>query len=237
VRKDGHHPIITMQCGPIRFKVTPKQHQELTGFEHGVIPRYTSFRLPEFSARLSIQEIYSALIQNKSRNDLIFDDLMKALETGRSPLILTERTEHLEEIEKRLKGFAKNVFVLRGGMSKKQRTTLMDEIHKLPDSEERVILATGRYIGEGFDDSRLDTLFLVIPISWKGTLQQYVGRLHRSHAGKKVLQVYDYVDQEVPMLRRMFLRRLQGYKTIGYSLKEGNLNSPKAPIYLRDDTQ
>lgn len=236
VRKDGHHPIITMQCGPIRFKVTPKQHQELTNFKHRVFSRCTNFKLPESGEHPSIQEIYSALIQNQQRNDLIFDDLMKALEAGRSPLILTERTEHLEELEKRLKGFAKNVFVLRGGMSKKQRAILMEEMTKLPDSEERVILATGRYIGEGFDDSRLDTLFLVIPISWKGTLQQYVGRLHRSHQGKTVLQVYDYVDQEVPMLRRMFMRRLRGYKAIGYSLQEELLidHSPRAEI--REDS-
>jgi superfamily II DNA or RNA helicase len=220
MRKDGHHPIITMQCGPIRFRVTAKQHQELTNFENTVIPRYTTFRLPDAGQSLTIQEIYSALIQDHQRNDLIFDDLLKALESGRSPLILTERTEHLDEMEKRLKGFARNVFVLRGGMGKKHRESLMAEIAALPDSEERVFLATGRYIGEGFDDSRLDTLFLVIPISWKGTLQQYVGRLHRSHRGKRVLQVYDYVDHEVSMLRRMFLRRLRGYKAIGYSLQE-----------------
>lgn len=220
VRKDGHHPIITMQCGPVRFRVTAKQYQELTEFEHLVIPRHTAFRLPETGRQMSIQEIYSALIQDQQRNDLIFDDLLKALEARRSPLVLTERTEHLEELEKRLKGFAKNIFVLRGGMGKKQRQALMTKIATLPDSEERVLLATGRYIGEGFDDSRLDTLFLVIPISWKGTLQQYVGRLHRCHQGKSVLQVYDYVDQEVPMLRRMFQRRLRGYKAIGYSLQE-----------------
>ena len=226
VRKDGHHPIITMQCGPVRFKVTAKEQQKLTDFEHVVFPRYTSFKLPETGLRLSIQEIYSALIQDQPRNDLIFDDLLKALECGRSPLILTERTEHLEAIEKSLKGFAKNVFVLRGGMGRKQRKSLMDEMKALPDSEERVILSTGRYIGEGFDDSRLDTLFLVIPISWKGTLQQYVGRLHRVHQGKSVLQVYDYVDQEVPMLRRMFLRRLRGYKAIGYSLDPAHRLAP-----------
>ncbi|MBI2066914.1 MAG: DEAD/DEAH box helicase family protein [Deltaproteobacteria bacterium] len=220
IRKDGHHPIITMQCGPIRYKVTAKQQRELTAFEHVVTPRYTPFQLPTTDQQLSIQEIYSALIQNEQRNDLIFDDLMKALEAGRSPLILTERTEHLEEIERRLKGFVKNVFVLRGGMGRKQRELLMTEMAKLPDTEERVILSTGRYIGEGFDDSRLDTLFLVIPISWKGTLQQYVGRLHRSHEGKNVVQVYDYVDQDVPMLRRMFLRRVRGYRAIGYSLQE-----------------
>lgn len=112
------------------------------------------------------------------------------------------------------------MIVLRGGMGKKQRLALQEKISSLPDSEERIILATGRYIGEGFDDNRLDTLFLVMPISWKGTLQQYVGRLHRAHHGKNLLQVYDYVDQQVPMLKRMFERRLRGYRAIGYSLKE-----------------
>lgn len=216
-RKDGHHPIITMQCGPIRFKATAKQQSELNQFEHVVLPRYTNFNLPEINQKFSIQEIYGLLVQDQNRNDLIFNDLLKALESGRSPLVLTERTEHLDYLENRLKGFAKNMFVLQGGMGKKKRQELQEQIANLPDSEERVILATGRYIGEGFDDSRLDTLFLVIPISWKGTLQQYVGRLHRSHDGKKLLQVYDYVDHQVPMLRKMFERRLTGYKTIGYS--------------------
>ncbi|MBF0492755.1 MAG: DEAD/DEAH box helicase family protein [Deltaproteobacteria bacterium] len=226
VRKDGHHPIITMQCGPIRFKVSPKQHQQMTQFEHLVIPRHTKFSLPEMGQH-SIQEIYSALVQNEQRNDLIFDDILQALESKRSPLVLTERTEHLETFENRLRKFVKHIFVLRGGMGKKQRVALMDEMAALPNSEERIILSTGRYIGEGFDDSRLDTLFLVSPISWKGTLQQYVGRLHRSHEGKSIVQVYDYVDQEVPMLRRMFLRRLRGYKAIGYSLHELPKDKPE----------
>ncbi|MBI2335199.1 MAG: hypothetical protein HYU97_00330 [Deltaproteobacteria bacterium] len=207
-----------------RFKATAKQQSELNQFEHVVLPRYTGFALPETNQKFSIQEIYGLLVQDQNRNDLIFNDLLKTLESKRSPLVLTERTEHLDYLESRLKKFAKNVFVLRGGMGKKQRQELQEQIANLPDSEERVILATGRYIGEGFDDSRLDTLFLVIPISWKGTLQQYVGRLHRSHDGKKLLQVYDYVDHQVPMLRKMFERRLTGYKTIGYSSQ--NISPP-----------
>ena len=86
-----------------------------------------------------------------------------------------------------------------------------------PD-EERLIIATGRYIGEGFDDVRLDTLFLALPISWRGTLQQYVGRLHRQHEGKDELRVYDYVDQDVPVLMRMYKRRLKGYQAMGYEV-------------------
>jgi superfamily II DNA or RNA helicase len=120
-------------------------------------------------------------VTDRHRNELIFDDLLKALEMGRSPLLLTERREHLEWFAEHLKGFAQNVIILMGGMGVKQRKSLSEQIKAVPDSKERVIIATGRYIGEGFDDARLDTLFLAMPISWRGTLQQYVGRLHRVH--------------------------------------------------------
>jgi len=111
------------------------------------------------------------------------------------------------------------MIILKGGMGKKQRTAINDQLKAIPDQEERLILATGRYIGEGFDDARLDTLFLVMPISWRGTLQQYVGRLHRLHDNKRVVQVYDYVDKKVPMLMRMYNKRLIGYKALGYKIE------------------
>ncbi len=220
IRKDGHHPIITMQCGPIRYTITAKQQQALTNFSHHVISRYTTFTLFDVDQRHSIQEYYAALIQDQKRNALIVHDLLQAMQMGRTPLVLTERTAHLEILEQQLGEHLQNIFVLRGGMGTRQRAEIMERLAALPETEPRVILATGRFIGEGFDDSRLDTLFLVIPISWKGTLQQYVGRLHRTHQGKQLLQVYDYVDQEVPMLRRMYQRRLQGYQAIGYSVQE-----------------
>lgn len=116
----------------------------------------------------------------------------------------------------RLKPFVKNVLVLRGGMGKKQLYEVLKQLKEIPDDAERVIIATGRYIGEGFDDPRLDTLFLAMPISWKGTLQQYAGRLHRLHPDKKLVQVYDYVDRHVPMLRRMYEKRKKGYENMGY---------------------
>lgn len=230
IRKDGHHPIIVMQCGPIRFRVRDRDQATKRPFEHIVIPKHTDFRmLLETSlsnyeqvqaTEPTIHDVYATLVGDTKRNDLIFDDLLRALEARRSPLLLTERTEHLEEFSKRLKGFAKNVIVLKGGMGKKQRKELADRIAAIPDEEERVIIATGRYIGEGFDDARLDTLFLATPISWRGTLQQYAGRLHRLHDNKRVVQIYDYVDIHVPMLIRMYKKRLKGYKAIGYSIKE-----------------
>jgi len=223
IRKDGHHPIITMQCGPIRFHVSPKQHQKMTNFEYQVIPKQTHFDLNSSHEKLSVQEIYGLLVSDDNRNQMIFDDILKCLEAGKSPLILTQRKEHLEILHQKLKGFAKNIIILKGGMGKKQRQKISETMDRISDKEERVILATGKYIGEGFDDSRLDTLFLVMPISWKGTLQQYVGRLHRNHDDKKVVQVYDYVDSNVIMLQRMYERRLKGYGALGYCVATGKV--------------
>jgi superfamily II DNA or RNA helicase len=221
IRKDGHHPIVMMQCGPIRVKENPKKAAIAQPFEHVVLSRETSFRIPMNFNQMTIQEIYQVMIQDQDRNDLIFDDLLSVLENGRSPLLLTERTEHLDHFATRLERFARNVIVLKGGLGKKQRQHIDKQMKSIPDGEERVILATGRYIGEGFDDSRLDTLFLVMPISWRGTLQQYVGRLHRLHDNKRVVQVYDYVDTKVPRLMRMYQKRIKGYKAIGYRIEEG----------------
>lgn len=224
VRKDGHHPIIIMQCGPIRFRVDARKQAQERPFEHMVIPRHTKFRIQE-GVDEGIQSAYAAMIKDKERNHLIFNDLLSAIEEGCSPLLLTERTEHVDEFAERLKGFAKNVIVLKGGAGKKQRNELAQQISSIPDGEERLLIATGRYIGEGFDDARLDTLFLAMPISWRGTLQQYAGRLHRFHDNKRVVRIYDYVDVEVPMLIRMYKKRLKGYRAIGYSVQAAE-NAP-----------
>lgn len=198
-RKDGKHPIVLMQCGPVRFKVDAKSQARQRPFEHVIIPRHTGFRLPDAESDLGIQEICDRLLSDESRNNLIFDDLLKSLDQGRSPILLTNRTSHLEYFEQRLKGFAKNVIVLRGGMGKKQWKATQDRMKTIPATEERVILATGKFVGEGFDDARLDILFLVMPVSWKGTLQQYAGRLHRLYDLKHEVQIYDYIDDQVLM--------------------------------------
>ncbi|HEY6344067.1 MAG TPA: DEAD/DEAH box helicase family protein [Bryobacteraceae bacterium] len=215
-RKDGHHPIIYMQCGPVRFSMSARTMTETTPFEHKVAPRYTDFRMTPELTEITIQDIYAALVDDVSRNEMIVDDIVRAVESGRCPLLLTGRKEHLQFFATRLAGVAKHVFVLKGGMGKKQRRETAAALASVPEDESRVILATGSYIGEGFDDARLDTLFLAMPISWKGTLQQYVGRLHRLHDNKRIVQVYDYVDHCVPMLARMYERRLKGYSAIGY---------------------
>ena len=217
-RKDGHHPIIYMQCGPIRYKLSARSMTAASPFEHEVIPRLTEFCLPPEQADTTIQELYAALVDDSARNKLIVGDLLRVVQDGRSPLLLTARTEHLKYFETALAGKVDNVFVLKGGMGKKQRRSIAEAIATVPEDGPRVILATGSYIGEGFDDARLDTLFLAMPISWKGTLQQYVGRLHRLHDAKRVVRVYDYVDSNVLMLARMYARRLKGYSAIGYRI-------------------
>lgn len=217
-RKDGHHPIIYMQCGPARFTMAARAMTESTPFEHIVVPRATEFRISA-AGEPTIQDIYAAMTTDSVRNQMIADDVIRAVESGRSPLVLTGRTEHLVHLEAALAGRVQNVIVLRGGMGRKQRRLINEQLAAIQETEPRLILATGSYIGEGFDDARLDTLFLAMPISWKGTLQQYVGRLHRLYDGKKVVEVYDYVDADVLMLARMYGRRLKGYADMGYKIR------------------
>jgi superfamily II DNA or RNA helicase len=215
-RKDGHHPIIYMQCGHIRFFLSPKKAAKSSPLEHKVIPRLTDFNWNRSENEASIHDIYSALVADTRRNDVIVKDVQQALSNGRSPLLLTSRTEHLDYLAGRLRGMCQYVFVLKGGMRAKQRKEIAESLSLVAPNEPRMILATGSYLGEGFDDARLDTLFLTMPISWRGTLQQYVGRLHRLYENKKEVIVHDYADVLVPMLARMYKKRLAGYSALGY---------------------
>jgi superfamily II DNA or RNA helicase len=222
-RRDGHHPISEMQLGPIRFRVDARSQAASRPFSHKLIVRETEFRLAADQSNIGIQEIYRAMANNAARNTVILNDVIAAIQEGRSPILLTERKDHLEYFAEHLRGFARHLIVLRGGMTAKARNLAVEQLASIPDTAERLVLATGRYIGEGFDDARLDTLFLAMPISWKGTLIQYSGRLHRHHRAKTEVRVYDYVDRQVPMLLRMFEKRLATYRAIGYARGEAPL--------------
>ncbi len=220
-RKDGHHPIIFMQCGPVRYRVDDRRQAAKRPFDHKVIVRPTTFRLPSHLQNVtvqSIQDVYALLSRDDERNRLIVEDVVAAVEAKRVPVLLTERREHLELLAGLLSQRIQNVIVMTGGMGKKQRQRLAEQIASIPTDQPRVIVATGRYLGEGFDDDRLDTLFLALPISWRGTLTQYAGRLHRLNAAKKDVIIYDYVDLQVPVLAKMHARRRTGYKAIGYEI-------------------
>jgi superfamily II DNA or RNA helicase len=220
-RKDGHHPIIFMQCGPVRHRVSARAQAVEQGITHRARLRSTGFQLPAAlatSERPSIATVYAALAQDEVRNDLIFDDVLMALEAKRSPVLLTERRDHLEYFRGRLSHFVRNLIVLQGGMSTTERS-VSEAALRASVGQERLILATGRYLGEGFDDPRLDTLFLTMPISWKGTLAQYVGRLHRRYDGKTNVLVVDYIDEQVRLLARMAAKRRAGYRALGYQIE------------------
>lgn len=220
-RKDGHHPIVFMQCGPVRHRVNARAQAAIRPFEHLVLVQPTAFRpnkSPDPDKRVEFQSLYHDLVVDDVRNDRICADVVEAVHSGRSPLALTERNEHLDLLETRLLDRVPHLVVLRAGMGKKQRRAVTDRLAAIPRDDARVILATGKYVGEGFDDPRLDTLFLTLPVSWRGTVAQYAGRLHRLCDGKRDVRVYDYADLNVPMLARMFDRRCRGYEAVGYTI-------------------
>jgi superfamily II DNA or RNA helicase/very-short-patch-repair endonuclease len=220
-RKDGHHPIIFMQCGPIRHRVSARSQAAARPFEHCVLVQPTSFlsaRPPEADRRREFQTLYRELIDDESRNQRICDDVVESVDRGRFPLVLTERNDHLDRLEQGLDGRVAHLIVLRAGLGKRQRQAIADQLAAVPAEASRAVLATGRYVGEGFDDPRLDTLFLTLPVSWRGTVAQYAGRLHRLHDSKREVRIYDYADLDVPMLARMFDRRCRGYEAIGYTV-------------------
>lgn len=215
IRKDGHQPIIFMQCGPIRFSTDVKSQIAKQSFDRFLIPRFTSYN-SILEDRLSIATLYKYLSEDEIRNNLIAEDICKAVNTRRTPIILTNRTAHVSVLAEKLKATIKNVISLTGAGTTREKREAMQRLQTIPDSEQLVIVATGKYIGEGFDYPRLDTLFLALPISWKGLLTQYAGRLHREYEGKKDVRIYDYIDIHEPICDSMYRKRLKGYAAIGY---------------------
>ena len=214
IRRDGQHPVIFMQCGPIRHEASRPESspQSLT-----VIPRLLAAPLSS-EPDMGIQDVFRQLVDSIERSKRIVEDVMLAYRCGRSIIVLTERTEHLDKLKMALTGKIENLFALHGRMPRKQRTALLEALEALPGDAPRVLLATGRLVGEGFDHPPLDTLMLAMPVSWKGTLQQYAGRLHREHASKSDVLIYDYVDTGNPALERMWEKRQRGYRAMGYRI-------------------
>ena len=228
VRKDGHHPIIFMQCGPIRYLVDAKSQAEKRTFSHFVIPRFTRTRLPNAGG---IQDFYAGVVANSNRNNLLISDTLNLIQEGRTPILLTERKEHAAVLASLLEGKVQNVFLLVGSDKQKDKREKLSALQNIPPNKDVVVVATGKYVGEGFDSPRLDTLLLAMPISWKGTLAQYAGRLHRNYEGKNEVRIYDYVDVHVPVLERMYHKRLKGYAELGYQVKFGAHDDHVSTIY------
>ena len=226
VRKDGHHPIITMQCGPVRYVADAKSLARAEPFAHVVVVRPTDFRLSlelEEAAnskdRLVFAAVEGEVAGSEARNAQIATEVVQAARDGRTPIVLTDRREHVAVIAGLVGREIAHVYTMQGGIGKKAMRRMIGELDSLPAGEPHVIVATGQFLGEGFDYPRLDTLFLAMPISWRGRIAQYTGRLHRLHEGKREVRIYDYADLNVPLFSRMFDRRCEGYAAIGYAIR------------------
>nr|VFK31946.1 MAG: Helicase conserved C-terminal domain-containing protein [Candidatus Kentron sp. MB]VFK34988.1 MAG: Helicase conserved C-terminal domain-containing protein [Candidatus Kentron sp. MB]VFK77094.1 MAG: Helicase conserved C-terminal domain-containing protein [Candidatus Kentron sp. MB] len=211
-RQDGHQKIQFMLAGPIRHRVRGENKSE---FEQLAIVNRLYQKPPPFSEQPRISEVYHWLMENARRNLRIVDDVAASIQAKRHPLVLTERREHAERLARMLTERGFHAVMLRGAMRVRERKIANEQL-----PEATVIVATGKYIGEGFDLPRLDTLFLALPISWKGSLVQYAGRIHRESAGKTRVTVYDYVDCALPMLEKMYQKRERGYRAMGYGIRE-----------------
>ena len=221
-RKDGHHPIMFMQCGPIRYTADTHSQMSNQHFTRLLIPRFTPFRdMTDDNA--SYPEIIKQLAEDEFRNQLIVKDVCAALKKGRSPIVLTSLRSHVDTLVDMLRPHCPNVITLVGSAPAKEKRLKIELLQNIPDDEPMTIVATGKYVGEGFDCPRLDTLFLALPVSWKGIIAQYAGRLHRDHESKEEVRIYDYIDINVPICEAMYRRRLKGYANVGYSLKPEGL--------------
>jgi superfamily II DNA or RNA helicase len=214
-RRDGLQDLITMQCGPIRCTLSPQEADNDQDFVQELVTRDTSFAMPT-TGEASIQEVFSALASDTDRTALIVSDVLAALRNGRRCLVLSERRAHCQALAERLTGTGAQPFVLNGSMPARARATVTGAVRAAPPDQPFLLIATGQYLGEGFDCPQIDTLFLTFPISFKGKLIQYVGRLLRSHPGKTAVQLYDYADIQVPVLKHMHTKRVKTYERLGF---------------------
>ena len=222
IRKDGHQPIIFMQCGPIRYNADAKAQMRDQTFQRLLVPRFTPFR-PVNDEDLSFTKVAQQLAEDEYRNLFIVKDVIEALKEGRSPIILTSRTAHVAILADLFRPHCQNVITLVGSESTKEKRQKIEHLQSIPSTEPLIIVATGKYVGEGFDYARLDTLFLVSPVAWKGIVAQYAGRLHREFEGKQDVQIYDYIDIHVPVCESMYRKRLKGYASIGYKIRNNEM--------------
>ena len=214
-REDGLEKKVFMQFGPIRFRYTAKERAEKQGIDHFVYPRFT--RLVSAS-NLKVTEANRAVIECESRNEQIISDVVNCIQNGRTPLVLTKYKEHAELLYQRLQGKADHVYLLQGGGSRKAKDKMRIQMRAVPDAESIVLVAIDKYIGEGFNFPRLDTMMLTMPAAAEGNIEQFAGRLHRDYDTKTEVIIYDYVDSHIRVLEKMYHKRLRTYKKIGYEI-------------------
>lgn len=219
-RENGHTPIIKMQCGDIRYKVDALKFNKELNIPMKVMVKHSHLSFVDSKIdNYELNEINDFIAKDILRSEKIIRDINNEYNNGKNILVLTERLEHLEYIYEKLNKSTNNVFKYHGGIGKKILKNYDDLTNKLNENNEnKIIVATGSYMGEGFDDSKLDVLFLTMPISGETRVTQYAGRLHRKNENKKEILIYDYVDDNFPKTRNMFLKRKKTYEKMGYEI-------------------
>lgn len=214
-RSDGLEKVVTTMIGPVITEVDIDNKN----LDKNLVVRFTNSKVPNDEI-LQIQDVYQKIVEDNYRTKLILEDIKIAIESNKNILVLTDRINHLETLHEEIKKYTNNVFVIHGRKNNKKRIEFEGKIKNVDDGF--IIISTGKYIGEGFDNDRLNTLFLTMPFRWKGTLEQYVGRLNRERKNKKIVTVYDYVDINISYFSSMYLNRLKGYKKLGFNISSSN---------------
>ena len=219
-RGDGLEKINYMLIGPIRYSYTAKEKAKEQGIRHLVYPRFTRTVPPRgvITNNMHPNEAYEIIHNNDIRDEQIIEDVKNCVSVGRTPVILSRYKDHSGKLYERLKSYADHVFLMTGNNSKKEHKKILEQMRQVDKDESLILIATGSLVGEGFDFPRLDTLFMATPVSFRGVVEQYAGRLNRDYAGKQNVMIYDYVDSHIPMFDNMYVKRLKAYKQIGYEL-------------------
>ena len=222
-RGDGLEKINYMLIGPIRYSYTTKEKAKEQGIQHLVYPRFTRTVPPRgvITDKMHPNEAYEIIHNNDVRDEQIIEDVKNCVAAGRTPVVLSRYKDHSEKFYERLKSYADHVFLMTGNNSKKEHRKILEQMHQVDKNESLILIATGSLVGEGFDFPRLDTLFMATPVSFRGVVEQYAGRLNRDYAGKENVIIYDYVDNHIPMFNNMYMKRLKAYKQIGYEFGDG----------------
>ena len=222
-RGDGLEKINYMLIGPIRYSYTAKEKAKEQGIKHLVYPRFTRTVPPRgvITGKMHPNEAYEIIHNNDVRDEQIIEDVKNCVSAGRTPVVLSRYKDHSEKLYERLKSYADYVFLMTGNNSKKEHRKILEQMRQVNNDESMILVATGSLVGEGFDFPRLDTLFMATPVSFRGVVEQYAGRLNRDYAGKENVIIYDYVDNHIPMFDNMYVKRLKAYKQIGYELAGG----------------
>ena len=235
-RGDGLEKINYMLIGPIRYSYTAKEKAMEQGIQHLVYPRFTRTVPPRgvINGKMHPNEAYDIIHNNDIRDEQIIEDIKNCVSAGRTPVVLSRYKDHSEKLYKRLKDYADHVFLMTGNNSKKEHKKILEQMHQVDKAESLILIATGSLVGEGFDFPRLDTLFMATPVSFRGVVEQYAGRLNRDYAGKENVIIYDYVDNHITMFNNMYMKRLKAYKQIGYEIAGGLHNDKQTANAIYD---